>query len=71
MSGRDRVHHERRAGHHVAACKYAGDVGRQRVLVHGDGAQLKALAEKIDSCYAQLDNTMTEYDTAKRKFSED
>jgi len=33
------------------------------------GRELKKLSEKIDSCYAQLNSTMTEYDVEKRKFS--
>ncbi len=33
------------------------------------GRELKKLSETIDSCYAQLNVTMTEYDSHKRKFS--
>jgi hypothetical protein len=33
------------------------------------GRELKTLSEKIDSCYAQLNVTMTEYDAQKRKYS--
>ena len=33
--------------------------------------ELKALAEKIDSCYAELDVTMKTYDVEKRKYNEE
>ncbi len=33
--------------------------------------ELKVLAEKIDSCYAELDKTMKEYDIEKRKYSDE
>ncbi len=33
------------------------------------GRELKKLSENIDSCYAQLNVAMTEYDAQKRKFS--
>ncbi|MDO8525069.1 MAG: hypothetical protein Q7S07_01090, partial [Candidatus Omnitrophota bacterium] len=33
--------------------------------------ELKALAERIDFCYAQLDAVMKEYDAAKRKYSDE
>ncbi len=33
--------------------------------------ELKELAEKIDSCYAQLDVTMKTYDAEKRKYSDE
>lgn len=33
--------------------------------------ELKELAEKIDSCYAQLDTTMKTYDAEKRKYSDE
>jgi uncharacterized coiled-coil DUF342 family protein len=32
--------------------------------------ELKELAEKIDSCYAQLDVTMKTYDDEKKKYNE-
>ena len=33
--------------------------------------ELKDLAEKIDSCYVQLDSAMKEYDAAKEKYSDE
>ena len=33
--------------------------------------ELKTLAEKIDSCYAQLDEAMKAYDTSKMKYSDE
>ena len=33
--------------------------------------ELEKLAEKIDSCYAQLDATMKTYDAEKRKYSDE
>jgi ATP-binding cassette subfamily F protein 3 len=33
--------------------------------------ELKELAEKIDSCYSQLDATMKTYDAEKRKYETD